>query len=220
MARSQSQEDTLQDGRARLESSASSTDSRAVWISLVVYLIALGLWLYLADGRWVWIIGTAVAVFWGGSEILDLWRWNRRRPLRTRLGEIAVSVSPYPARIGDALDVQLELAVRSRIQVHALTMRLQCDGSKLETYGIRYRQVRVWSRVLSTRVFQLQDATHEADEMLTAHGQTKIPAERFPTSEWTRWWLVLEATIAGCPSYEATFPLEVAKGKDDAPDPQ
>ena len=218
MARSQSQ--ALQDGRAHLESSVSSTDSRAAWISVVVYLIALGLWLCLADGRWVWILGTALAVIWGGSEILGLWRWNRGRPLRARLGKTAVSVSPYPAQIGDALDVHLELTVRSRIQVQALTLRLQCDGSKLETYGIRGRQVRVWSRVLEVNVLQLQDVTYEADEVLTAHGQTKIPVERFPTSEWTRWWLVLEATIAGCPPYEATFPLEVADGSDDAPDPR
>ncbi len=212
----EAQTEKTEDGRTRLYPSTASTDSPGMWISLLAYGIALGLWLGLAQSTFAWTFGSVVAVIFGGAVLYDVRKWTRARSLRKRLGEIVLSVDPYPARIGEAVDVRVAQRVRSDVCVRATTLCLLCSAARIETYGIRDRERRIWSNAFDTEVVVLRNVSFEAGDLLTAGTEFEIPPDSYGSSDWTRWWVVVDTSLEGCPSSSATFALEVVRADDPA----
>lgn len=204
------------DERIQLEPSVTSADSHSLWISLITYGIALALWLWLARSAAARIVGSAIALFGGGMLLADLGKWFKARPLRESLGELVLTVDAHPAEIGEPLRIRIAQQVRSPIHLRAMTVRLLCAAARIGTYGIRDRKQKTWSNVLDVEVLSRGDIMVETSDVLTAEGGTVIPADEHRSSDWTRWWLVVEVFSVDGPAYSATFPLEVVQRDDDA----
>lgn len=197
------------DGGTRVHPSITSLDAVDLWVTGVVFgaIAVVGLWLAL--GTRAWILGWVLAVVGCSAVLHETWKWTRTRGLRKRLGEIVLTLQPYPARIAESLDVRLTQRVRSQLRVGSIHVRLLCSAARVETYGARDREQKVWSRVVDAEVVERRDLALKAGDVLTAAAEIELPGDQFPSSEWTSWTLLVEAEVEACPPYSATFPLEV-----------
>ena len=197
------------DGGTRVHPSSTSLDAVDLQVTWVVFgaIAVVGLWLAL--GTAAWILGLVLAAVGCSAVLHETWKWTRTRGLRKRLGEIVLTLQPYPARIGEALEVRLAQRVRSHLHVLSTIVRLQCSAARIETFGARDRERRVWSRVVDAEVVERRDLALEAGDVLTAAAEIELPGDQFPSSEWTSWTLLVEVEVEACPPYSATFPLEV-----------
>lgn len=196
--------------------SATSTESTNMWVAVISFGIGLGLWLWLAQSTLAWIIGTVVAVICGGGVLHEIWKWIRARPLRKSLGQIVLSVNTHPARIGEPLEIRIAQRLRSNVLVQATGIRLRRDERRIETGGIHMTETKIWSNTFDTEFVVLRDVDFERGDVLSAEIETEIPADQYESSDSTRWWVVVETSIVGCPRYSATFPLKVARAVEIA----
>jgi len=195
--------------RYDLKPAGTTTDSLNLQVSLCTYGAALGLFLWFAEGSVAWVIGAAVAVALGILIILDVMKWNRAGVLRKSLGTLHLSTDSQPLRVGDEFHVWVTHQVKSELRITVSTLRLHCDTARIETFGIRDRERKVWGNVTKTEIHVLRDSIVEAGSAMTMDARGTIPQESLCTGDQTRWWLVLETTIEGMPDYSADFALEV-----------
>lgn len=176
---------------------------------MLLFGIASGLWISLARGTLTWIVGAVVAAIWGWDVACGIRNWTRTSVLRRGLGEIVLSVDRHPARLGETLAIRMTQRVRSSILVQSTTIRVVCDGARIETYGIYDREQKVWSCDYEAEVVAVRDLRLGPGDELTAKAETEILMDQYRSSEFTRWWVIVETSVAGCPQYSSTFPLEV-----------
>jgi hypothetical protein len=205
----------MDDGRIRLYASATSTESTNMWVAVISFGIGLGLWLWLAQSTLAWIIGTVVAVVYGGGVLREIWKWIRARPLRKSLGEIVLSVNIHPARVGEPLEIRIAQRLRSNVRVQATSIRLRRDERRISTGGIHMTETKFWVNTFDIEFVALRDVNFERDDVLSAEIETEIPADQYESNDRNRWWVVVETAIDGCPPYSASFPLKVVRTDND-----
>ena len=205
------QTEKMDDGRIRLYPSATSTESCNMWVSLIVYGIGLWLWLWLVKDTLIWFIGLVVAMICGGGVLHDIWKWIRARPLRKGLGEIVLSVNTHPARLGEPLEIRITQRLRSNVHMQATGIRLRRDERRIETGGIHMTETKFWVNTFDTEFVVLRDVNFERGDVLSAEIETEIPADQYGSNKRSRWWVVVETSIDGCPPYSVSFPLKVAR---------
>ncbi len=204
----------MDDGRIRLYASATSTESTDMWVAVISFGIGLGLWLWLAQSTLVWIIGTVVAVVYGGSVLHDTWKWTRASPLRKSLGQIVLSVNTHPARIGEPLEIRITGRLRCNVHVQTTGIRICREERRISTGGITRTKTQFWVNAFDTEFVVLQDVNFERGDVLSAEIKTEIPANQYGSNDRNRWWVAVETSIDGCPPYSASFPLKVAQADD------
>ncbi len=76
-------------------------------------------------------------------------------------------------------------------------------------------ETKFWVNTFDAEFVVLRDVNFERGDVLSAEIETEISADQFESNDRTRWWVVVETSIDGCPRYSASFPLKVARTDGD-----